>query len=123
MRCTLEKLPGEYAVCRLPVGADVPHWAMRGRFWQVLRAPMELTVVCEAHRVPADVEQEPGWHAIGVNGPLSFDLVGVLQSLLAPLAAHGVPVYAVSGFSTDYLLVQNVTAAAEALQSAGHTVR
>ena len=57
-------------------------------------------------------------------GTLDFGLVGVLASLLGPLAAAGVSVFATSTFDSDYLLVKEVdfARAAEALRRAGHSV-
>jgi hypothetical protein len=59
-----------------------------------------------------------------VQGPLPFDLVGVLADLLAPLRAENIPVFVVSTFSTDYILVKSdvVTDAIRVLAAAGHTV-
>jgi hypothetical protein len=48
----------------------------------------------------------------------------VLASLAEPLARAGIPIFAISTFDTDYLLVKavNVEAAIAALESAGHVV-
>jgi uncharacterized protein len=50
--------------------------------------------------------------------------VGVLASLVAPLAAAGVSVFTISTFDTDYLLVQSIQLleALTTLRNAGHTV-
>ena len=122
MSSRLQVLAGRFAVCRLPGGAGAPDWAVTGAFWQVFRAPGELTVICPEQAVPASVEAEAGWHALAVEGPLSFELTGVLSALLAPLVQGGIPVLAVSGFSTDYLLVKKLGPALEALRRAGHQV-
>jgi hypothetical protein len=70
------------------------------------------------------VRSEPGWRALQVAGPLDFALTGVLSSLLAPLAAAGVAVFALSTFDTDYVLVKEATLAdaVAALERAGHRV-
>jgi hypothetical protein len=59
-----------------------------------------------------------------VEGPLSFSLTGVLAELLAPLAAAGVSIFALSTFDTDYLLVRaaQLDLALDALNAAGHPV-
>ena len=59
-----------------------------------------------------------------MEGPLDFALTGILARLTAPLAAAGVPVFALSTFDTDYLLVReaDVEAAVEALEGAGFGV-
>ncbi len=122
MTYNLRVLKGRFAVCRVPEEAKVPSWATVGLFWQVMRAPGELTIVCAEHVVPMDVPSESGWYALEVGGPLSFDLSGVLHELLTPLADSGVVVITISGYSTDYLLVRDLEEALRALRNAGHAV-
>src|SRR4051812_18016096 len=101
------------AVCRLDAGAEVPPWAWAGAgagagaFVSVTRTRDELSVVAAEADVPEGVQAERGWRALRVAGTLDFGLVGVLASLCVPLAGAGVPVFAVSTFDTDYLLVQD----------------
>jgi hypothetical protein len=59
-----------------------------------------------------------------VEGPLAFELTGVIASLAGPLAAAAIPVFALSTFDTDYLLVpeDRIEAAVEALRAAGHRI-
>jgi len=58
----------------------------------------------------ADLRVERGFRAFRVEGPLDFALAGVLAGLLAPLARAGIPVFALSTFDTDYLLVRGAQA-------------
>ena len=115
-KLTLLLLPGPYAVCRLPPDAPTPDWAY-GEFVSVTRTAEELSVVCEERGVPESVQCERGWRCFKVQGPLDFSLVGVLASLLAPLAEAGIPVFTVSTYDTDYILVRegDVERAAEAM--------
>ncbi len=57
-----------------------------------------------------------------MRGPLAFELTGVLASLASPLAAAGVPIFALSTFDTDYLLIPGdaLEQALGALDAAGH---
>ena len=41
---------------------------------------------------PAGARVEPGWRALRVAGPLSFELTGVLAALAGPLTEAGVPI-------------------------------
>ncbi|NBV02713.1 MAG: ACT domain-containing protein [Acidimicrobiia bacterium] len=61
---------------------------------------------------------------MSVVGPLDFSLVGILESLLVPLAAEGVSVFTVSTFDTDHVLVrdEDLDATVSALRAAGHAV-
>ena len=120
----LTALPWELAVCRLPAEADAPEWCADGPFSALVRTPDETSLVCRADRVPTGVRAERGWRALRVSGPLDFALTGVLLSLLAPLAAAGVAVFAVSTFDTDYVLVKEAVLAdaIAALEATGHRV-
>ncbi len=102
-------LEPSFAVCRLSACEAVPDWAQRGTFSSVTRTPLELSIVCEAGNVPAEIEAETGWRCLMVEGPLAFTEVGILASLTRPLATAGVSVFAISTFDTDYLLVKEAS--------------
>ncbi len=121
----LELLDGRLAVCRLPADAPVPSWAAApSRFLTVSRTPDELSLTLDEALVPDDVRAERGWRAFRVRGPLPFHLVGILASLLEPLADAGLGIFAVSTFDTDYVLVKDadLASARTALAGAGHVV-
>ena len=120
MKLHLDLLPGTLAICRLPAAADSPAWA-RGELVAVTRTATELSVVCAEAAVPTAVRAEPGWRALRVRGPLPFDVVGVVAALARPLAAAGVPIFVISTFDTDYVLVKatDLPRAEAALRSTG----
>jgi hypothetical protein len=121
---TLERVPGDYAVCRLAPEAEPPSWLAGARFVSVTRSESELSIVCPQQAVPAGVQAEPGWACLRVRGPLGFGMTGVLASLAAPLAGSGVSIFVVSTYDTDYLLVQarDFERARDALTRAGHRI-
>lgn len=65
---------------------------------------------------------ESSWTCFKLDGPFPFAQTGVLASFINPLAQRGVPIFAISTFDTDYVLVKedHVAAALEALLAAGH---
>ena len=81
-------------------------------------------MVCREDVIPEGVRCERGWRCLRVSGTLDFSLIGVLASLLDPLARAGVGVFVLSTFDTDYLLVKQADwqRAAEVLERSGHTV-
>lgn len=110
-RLELGVLPGEYAINRLPSGAF--DWISgsllleQATFYSVTNTPEELSVVCDdTIAFPNALSVDTGWRALKVQGPLEFSLVGVLNSLTAPLAEARISIFAVSTFDTDYLLVK-----------------
>lgn len=121
---SLKVLPEILAVCRLPADADVPPWAVAGRFFSITRTADEMSVVCPEPSIPETVESATGWRALKVEGPLDFSLTGVLSSLAGPLAEAGIPIFTLSTYETDYLLVkgERLEAAVAVLREAGHRV-
>ncbi len=121
---TLSVLPGDYAVCQLAPSAALPGWATAGDLFSVTRTPDELSVVCAAAQVPADVRHTPGWAALKLHGPFDFTLTGILAGVLNPLHRAGVGIFALSTFDTDYVLVQatQLGEAVSTLREAGYAV-
>jgi hypothetical protein len=92
--------------------------------FSITRTPEELSVICRDTDVPPDVMHEGAWRLLQAVGPFPLTMTGVLHSLTGPLAEAGVPIFAISTFDTDYLLIRTVDArnAIEALRQSGHTV-
>jgi hypothetical protein len=113
---------GPYAIVRLAPDADVPEWATKGEFTSISRSADELSIVCPADNLPADVNTQHNWICLKLEGPFPFNLTGVLLSFIQPLSSNGIPIFAVSTFDTDYVLIQEEWAgrATEVLQQAGH---
>jgi hypothetical protein len=113
-----------YAIVRLEPDSDVPSWSTRGHFWSITRSDSELSIVCPQEDVPAAASAERGWCALEVAGPLDFSLTGVVSSLVAPLAEQEIPLFLISTFETDYLLVRepDLHRSVDALTAAGHSV-
>lgn len=119
----LEVLEGNFSVCRLAPDADLPAWASEGNgFRAVVRTPEELSLVCNEGIAPEGVEASGGWRALRVAGTLDLSLTGVLLALLRPLEDAGIPIFAISTFDTDYVLVPSdrIGEAKTALKGAGH---
>ena len=90
-----------------------------------MRTPAETSIVCVEAVIPPDQEGiavESGWIAFELEGPFPFAMTGVLASFIQPLAEAAVPVFAVSTFDTDYVLIknENLKLALTALGEAGH---
>jgi hypothetical protein len=115
-------VPGQFAVCRLAHDADFPDILHSSPFVSVTRSTDELSIVCPADHAPAGAKTETGWACFKLIGPFPFAQTGVLASFIGPLAEGGVPVFAVSTFDTDYVLVKAEYAghAMGVLRAAGH---
>ena len=116
------RLEGMFAVVRLPADAPVPDWAETGPFISITRNADELSIVCRQENVPLDVRGDHCCVCLKLEGPFAFSEVGVLVSFIGPLATGGVPVFAISTYDTDYVLISKEFAetAQAALSKAGH---
>jgi hypothetical protein len=120
---TLEILQSGLAVVKLAPEDSVPRWA-KGEFVAITKTASELSIVCAEDGIPDDVVAERGWTGFRLAGPLSFDQVGVIAAITAPLDAAEVPVFVVSTYDTDYLLIKSdqLEAASDALNASGHRI-
>ena len=114
-------------MCRLPPDSPIPAWALDEGFFCVARIYEELSIVCVESTglddvLPQGSRIERGWAALKLEGPFPFSMTGVLASFLQPLAEAKIPIFAISTFDTDYVLIQRETVpqAVMALSSAGH---
>lgn len=123
-RLALTLLPDSLAVCRLAGNAPVPSWASSAPFFSITHTADELSVVCPQSVVPDGVRCERGWRSLRVAGTLSFSMIGIVASLVMPLAEAGISVFVVSTFDTDYLLVKesDLERALMALTAVGHAL-
>jgi hypothetical protein len=114
----------EFGVARLDATDPNPAWASQGSISSVTRTTEELSVVCTAAAIPANVRAERGWRCLRVAGRLDFSMTGILASIAGPLAAAKVSIFAMSTYDTDYVLVreESLRTAVECLRLAGHDV-
>lgn len=123
-RLTIRRVDGRFAVHRLPPDATLPDPLPTGTLTSVTRTPEELSVVVpEGTPVPGS-RVEAGWSCFRVVGPLAFTWTGIVASLSTALSDAGVPVFVLSTFDTDWILVpaDRSDDAARAIRASGHDV-
>lgn len=114
-------LPERYGVYQLAANAALP--AIAAGFWSATRIGDELSVVALEGAVPHAVKQQEGWVIIKLHGPFAFTVTGVIAEISRLLADAAVPVFVLSTYDTDYVLVQQAQQqqAREALLAGGHS--
>ena len=115
-------LDGDYSIHRLPPGSEVPALPRETAFSSITRTDEEITVVCPS---AIDLKAEhtaPGWSVLKVIGPLDFSLTGILAGISRVLSDAEIPLFALSTWDTDYILVRSCDKekAIKALTGAGH---
>jgi len=125
MTHTLVRYDEPLAVVRLGPGAEIPPWASASSVFSVTATATETSLVCAADGVPRKSRHAGPFTAFAVEGTLDLTLTGILARLLQPLADNDVPVFTISTFDTDWVLVPSDAAdrAAAAWQDQGNTVR
>ena len=118
-------LPDTFAIVRMPAHDPLPAWADGGPFISITRTATELSIVCRETSVPAGVHADRGWECLRVEGPIPLQAVGIAAEFTSVLAKASVSVFPIATYDTDYVLVKGdrMAAAADALRSAGHSVR
>lgn len=126
----LEWLAGRFAVCRLAPDAALPDWASGSSLTpqapsllSITRTDRELSIVIDQTLVKpqSSMKVQAGFAAMRVVGTLNFALVGILAQLTGALAEAKVPVFVISTFDTDVLLIpeQHCAAATAVLRNVG----
>lgn len=121
---TLSQFPEKLAIVRMAPGAEVPRWAESSSLFSITATATETSLICAARSVPAKTPAIRPLTAFMVHGPLDPALTGVLAGLLVPLAEAGIPVFPLSTFDTDWILVKvgDAERAAEEWRRRGHLV-
>ena len=124
---TFSLLADQFAVCRLAPDVAIPDWAMprQASFFAVTQTREELSVICPQTSIPHEVNGaivDPGWHCLKLEGPFGLDEPGILASIVAPLAAAGISVFAEATYDTDYLLVKHIERTLSVLEQLDHRI-
>lgn len=125
MPLTLILLEGKFTIHRLNPNAEIPADVLNNSIYSITRTEDELSLALpDAIEIESD-RSDPGWVCFKVEGPLDFSLVGILAGIASALAEAKIPIFALSTFDTDYILVkqEQLQAAKETLKSAGYKIR
>lgn len=63
--------------------------------------------MCKEDLVSGEIIVEGGWRILKVEAVLDFALVGILSKLSQLMADHGISIFAISTYDTDYILLKD----------------
>lgn len=118
----LKKLHKEFSVCKVP---DYSLINLDAEYSFIGKTDEERSLVCITDDVPSNViQREDGWKGLRIQGVLDFALVGILSRILTVLADHAIPIFAVSTYNTDYILIrqEHYQKALDVLADAGYEI-
>ena len=100
----LQVLQHHFTICQI---ADMSAVDWNAPFCFVARTDEECSLVCPEESVPVGtIQRDDGWRALRIEGVLDFSLIGILARISSLLAQNEIPVFAVSTYNTDYILVK-----------------
>ena len=119
---TIEPLDAVFSVCKVPdySGIDIDQ-----PFVFTGRTDEEKSLVCPTELVPGNASaRDDGWRAFRISVQMDFALIGILARISKILADHGIGIFAVSTFDTDYILTkeENFEKALAALAQEGYGI-
>ena len=95
----------EFAVCKIN---DITEVNFNDKFCFVGKTDEELSLVCSSEFVPKNtIVCDSCWRAFRIEGILDFLLTGILARAADILANAKIPIFAVSTYNTDYILIKN----------------
>lgn len=118
----LEALGQAFSVCQVE---DYSLVDLEDAYCFIGKTEEERSLVCPTAAVPPNViRRDDGWRAVRIQGVLAFSLVGVLAKIATILADHGISIFAISTYDTDYILIkqENYQRALEALDANGYPI-
>ena len=100
----IKKIHQEFSVCQVE---DYSFVNLDSEYSFIGKTDEEKSLVCLTSEVPPNViRRDDGWKALRIQGVLEFSLIGILSKIAAILADHNIPIFAVSTYNTDYLLIK-----------------
>ena len=100
----LKVIPRNFSVCQV---ADYSLVNWRSEFCFTGKTDEENSLVCLTNEVPSNViQRDDGWRAFCIQGVLDFSLIGILAKISVILADNSIPIFALSTYDTDYVLIK-----------------
>lgn len=118
----IKKLSQEFSVCQVE---DYSLVNLDSEYCFLGKTDEENSLVCRIDEVPSNAtRRDDGWRAFRIQGVLDFSLIGILAKIASVLADNGIPIFAVSTYNTDYVLVkkEHYEKGLEALEASGYSV-
>ncbi len=118
----IKKIYHNFSICQVE---DYSLVNLEADYSFIAKTEEERSLVCITKEVPSNViRRDDGWKAFCVQGVLDFSLIGILSEISTILAEHGISIFAVSTYNTDYILIKdtNYEKALEVLKYSGYEI-
>jgi 8-oxo-dGTP pyrophosphatase MutT (NUDIX family) len=124
VRLQIDVLPESFAIIPANAANFPKAWADGTGFHAIIRSSEGTTVVSDQSRIPPETKADRDWRALQLRGPFDLNAIGILSRVSAALAEAQVPLFAISTYETDVILVRDASLdrAVRALQNNGCSV-
>lgn len=119
-------LKGNYSIFRFSDKAPLPDWIYWSEFYAITKTSDELSVVTSQQQPDHEnTISSKDWKILKIAGPIDLSLIGIIHEISAILKNANIPIFTISTFDTDYILVKdtNIDEGVLALETNGHTVK
>lgn len=100
----IKRIREDFTVCKVRNFSQVN---LEAEYFFIGNTDEEKSVVCLTKDAPDNTtDREDGWKAFRIEGMLDFSLTGILAKIASLLAEKNIPIFAISTFNTDYVLVK-----------------
>ena len=101
---SLKKLDCDFTICKVD---DLSGIDLEKEYFFLSKTDEEISLVCPTMETPLfTVAREDGWRGFRVEGILEFSLIGILAKISSLLAEHGIGIFVVSTYNTDYVFTK-----------------
>lgn len=118
----LKRIHQDFSICQVE---DYSLVNLDSEYSFIGKTDEEKSLVCISSEIPANVVQhDDGWKAFRIQGVMNFSLVGILAKIATILADNDIPIFVVSTYNTDYVLIKSekYQRALEVLHASGYNV-
>jgi hypothetical protein len=103
----LKVLQKKYSILKFKADSVLPEWIYSSDFYSITKTLEELSVVTEQpDPFKESVACSKDWRVLKIIGPLDFSLIGVIADISNILKDARVPIFSISTYNTDYILVR-----------------
>jgi hypothetical protein len=107
MTHNLKVLNQNYSILRFQSDSVLPEWIYKSDFYSITKTLEELSVVAaQPEPIPDNIAVSKDWRVLKIIGPLDFSLIGVIAEISNILKDARVPIFTISTYNTDYILVK-----------------
>lgn len=118
----IKKISHDFSVCQVE---DYSLANIDSEYCFFGKTDEEKSLVCITSEVPENaVQRDDGWKAFRIEGVLDFSLIGILAKIAELLADNNIPIFAISTYNTDYILIkkENYQKGLDILEKAGYEI-